>query len=52
MMGSETLTFPNPDFSDAQKANFAPEGSNYVGIFSAGSLSVSPGGASIETILR
>ena len=45
---SETFTFADPDSSDAQKANVSPDGSNYAGIFSAGAVSESPGGVSVE----
>jgi hypothetical protein len=45
---SDTFTFADSDTSSTQKASFTPEGSNYVGSFSLGLVSESPGSASVE----
>ena len=45
---SDTFTFADSDTSSSQKANFAPEGPNYIGTFSLGSVSESHGSASVE----
>ena len=45
---SEAVTFADADTSNTQKASFAAQGSNYVGTFSVGSVSVNNGSASVE----
>ena len=44
----DTFTFADSDSYDTLKAGFTPEGSNYVGSFSLGSVSESHGIASVE----